>query len=70
MAKGDAKNTGNMTCYHGVCSKCHGTKLLVVGLLVLANALLNFVEWEVLIGVLLALFGALQLWKPVCPHCS
>jgi len=60
MAKGDAKNTGSMTCWHGVCGKCRAGKHLVLGVLVLANALWSFVSWEVLIGALLVLSGVLK----------
>lgn len=43
--------------------KMWGVKMLVLGLLVLANAYWAFVEWPNFIGILLVLGG---LWKLVC----
>ncbi len=68
--KGDNKGSNNMTCYHGVCGKCHGVKVLVIGVLVLANALWPFAGWAVFVGALLTLGGVLKLVKPTCGHCS
>ena len=59
-----------MVCHDGACSKCHAGKLLIVGVLVLANAFWSFLDWGVFIGLLLVLVGLLKLLKPMCPHCS
>ncbi|GEM_PF-4183963 len=50
----------------GMCHKCKGISLLVVGAVVLANSYLNLVGWSRLIGVLLVLGGVMKLVKPHC----
>ena len=65
MAK--AKEMSNMR-YGGVCHKCYGGKLIVLGAIVLINAFWPFARWDVLIGVLLVILGLLKWMKPNCPH--
>lgn len=58
-------------CYDGMCAKCHGVKKLVLGVLVLAWAvLLPLLDWRLVLGGLLVLAGALKLAKPSCGHCG
>jgi len=62
---------------HGdcMCSRCSGTKKVIVGALLLLNALLwpkwlgidGWVQW---FAVLLVLGGVLKLVMPMCPHCA
>lgn len=70
-AKGDDIMKGNnMACRDGVCGKCHGMKLIVLGIVLLAWALwIPDVKWQVVIGGLIALGGLLKIVKPVCGHC-
>ena len=49
---------------HSVCGRCKGIGLLVVGILVLANAVWSFVDWWLLVGALLVLKGLVMLVKP------
>ena len=57
-------------CCCGMCTKCHASKYIVVGLVLLANQL--YLKWDiwVVIGALLVLKGVLKLVKPNCPHCE
>jgi len=53
----------NMQC----CSEMHkgmGTKMLVLGLLIIANAYLNVVSWGVFVGAVIALAGLCKLALP------
>lgn len=60
-----------MDCECGMCGKCHGVKKLVLGLLVLAWALLlPMLDWRLVLGGLLVLAGVLKLVKPMCGHCD
>ena len=61
---------GEMMCHHGMCTKCHAGKLLVLGVLVILNTLWSFVSWGIFIGALLVLGGLVKLVKPMCPHCE
>ncbi|MBI3033750.1 hypothetical protein HYY72_01180 [Candidatus Woesearchaeota archaeon] len=51
----------------GVCHKCSGAKVLVIGVIVLVNWYLKLVDWALLIGALMVLGGLLKLVKPHCP---
>ena len=64
-------SSSSSMCMGGVCAKCHGWKLLVVGLLILANNLWwpQYNDWAFL-GGLLAVGGLLKLAKPSCGHCA
>ena len=58
-------------CKDNVCMKCHGVKNLVLGLLVLAWALLlPMLDWRLVLGGLLVLVSVLKLVKPSCGHCD
>ena len=57
-------------CCDGVCGKCHATKFIVVGLVLIANQL--WLKWDiwVVIGALLVLKGVMKLAMPGgCGHC-
>ncbi|GEM_PF-5811462 len=56
-------------CGDGVCARCHGGKKLVLGVLVLAWALLKpDLDWRLVLGALLVLMGILKMVKPMCGH--
>ena len=62
-------------CYDGMCTKCHGVKKVVFGLLLLLNAFLwpkwlGVDGWVAWLAVLAVLAGALKLAKPSCGHCA
>ena len=58
-------------CKDNVCMKCHDVKKVVLGLLVLAWALLlPTLDWRLVLGGLLVLVGVLKLVKPSCGHCD
>ena len=67
MAKG---KESSMMCHHGMCNKCHAGKVLVLGVLVLVNAVWSVFDWGIFIGGLLVLGGLVKLVKPMCPHCA
>jgi len=46
------------------CKGCFGTKMIVLGLIVLANAYWNFLSWATLIGILLILAGIIKFAMP------
>ncbi|MEK6946120.1 MAG: hypothetical protein AABX32_00785 [Nanoarchaeota archaeon] len=59
------------TCHDGVCSKCMGGKLIVVGAIVIANQYWSIVGWWYLLGALLVLKGVVKLAMPGgCGHCA
>ena len=60
-----------MTCAGGVCHQCMAVKLVVIGLVVLANEYYGapFINWFYLLGALLVVKGLLTLVMPHCPHC-
>jgi len=45
--------------------KCMGWKMLVLGILVLANSYWNVVDWATFIGGILAIAGILKLLMPM-----
>ena len=55
---------------NGVCSTCAGVKLVVIGVIMLANAYWPFADWWVLAGILVVLMGLVKIIKPTCPHCT
>ena len=58
-------------CDGGVCSKCWGVKLIVLGAILIANQLWFKWSWWVLIGALLILKGIMKLAMPMgCGHCQ
>ena len=44
----------------------HGAKMLVLGLLVLANAYWPTVDWVTFIGILLVVVGLMKMATPAC----
>lgn len=58
-------------CHEGVCSKCWGSKYIVVGIVVLLTAVYwPAYIWHVL-GILLILKGIMKLAMPKgCGHCQ
>ena len=57
-------------CEGGICLKCKGAKLLVVGILVLLNTYYGWMSWAYFVGWILVLVGVLKLICPTCPHCK
>ena len=58
-------------CHGGVCGKCMGGKLIVVGAIVIANQLWLNWSWWLVIGGLLVVKGLLKVAMPGgCGHCS
>lgn len=57
------------TCHDGYCAKCHASKFVVVGLILIANQL--YIHWDVwvVLGVLLVLKGIMKFAMPTCSHC-
>ena len=53
----------------GKCSACWSGMVVVVGLIVLANAYWSWLNWGILIGLLLVVKGVLGFTMPNCPHC-
>ena len=58
------------TCHDGYCAKCHASKFVVVGLILIANQL--YIHWDVwvVLGVLLVLKGIMKFAMPACSHCK
>jgi len=59
----------SMECCEGHKRK-KGLMMLLVGIILMANAYLNFLSWWMLIGVLVALGGLLKLIIPMKPCCQ
>ena len=58
------------TCHDGYCAKCHGSKWIVFGLILIVNQL--YLKWDiwVVLGVLVVLKGIMKLSMPSCSHCQ
>ncbi|MDO8623341.1 MAG: hypothetical protein Q7R52_03770 [archaeon] len=59
------KEKMNGECCGGKHMKWMGGKMLVLGLLILANAYLIVVDWSVFIGIIVALAGLFKLIMPM-----
>jgi uncharacterized membrane protein HdeD (DUF308 family) len=46
-----------------------GGKLLILGLLILANMYWGFLNWIAFIGIILGLWGLIELIMPGCKMC-
>ena len=58
-------------CHDGVCGRCMGGKLIVVGAIVIANQLWLNWSWWLVIGGLLVIKGLLKVAMPGgCGHCA
>jgi len=55
-------------CNCGMCYKCDSSKWIILGILVLLNALLQFIRWDIFIGILLIIKGFVNIVKPTCGH--
>ena len=51
----------------GMCHKCAGAKVLILGVIVLANWQFKLLDWALLIGALMVLGGLVKIIKPHCP---
>ena len=49
--------------------QCMGTKLIVLGVLIILNSAYGWFDWAVFIGGIIAIFGLVHVLLPVCP-CS
>ena len=52
----------------GMCGRCHGWMWTIAGLVLAANALWPFLEWGMLVGLLVLVKGLSKLAMPTCPH--
>ena len=43
---------------------------VIIGILILLNAVFDAVSWVVFIGVILVLLGLMKMFMPYCPHCE
>ena len=50
--------------------KMMGIKMVILGLLVFANAYFGILNWAVFISIVLVLAGILKLVMPVCRRCG
>ena len=53
-----------MSC--GMCGKCKGMKVALVGLLVLLNAWKGFLSWPMFFGLIILLWGLSSWMRPSC----
>jgi len=58
---------GGMYC-GGMCGRCYGWTWTIAGLFIIANVLWPFLEWGMLIGILVLIKGLSNLAMPCCPH--
>lgn len=56
------------TCAGGYCHRCKSWKLLILGLIVLANTMWMFINWGYLAGILLVVGAIAKMFMPHCPH--
>ena len=64
------ENSSCSNCQGGFCGMCRGTKLLIAGLVLIANALWPFASWGLLIGILIAVGGLIKMSMHGCGHCK
>jgi uncharacterized membrane protein YjjB (DUF3815 family) len=57
-------------CRMGWCHRCHGVKLFIVGLLILANVYWINWPWWTFVGALFVLGGLVKMAWPTCGHCK
>jgi uncharacterized membrane protein HdeD (DUF308 family) len=50
------------------CNKCTQLEVLILGVLMLLNVYLGLASWGTFFGVMLILFGIINLWVPHCGH--
>ena len=55
-------------CNCGMCNKCAAGKKIILGVLVLANAVWGLLDWGIFIGLLLILGGIIKVAMPSCGH--
>ena len=64
------KKEMNNSCSIGTCTRCHGSVLLVIGVLLLVNAYWPFLADWTLVGWILAILGLAKIARPTCGHCE
>ncbi|MEK6967847.1 MAG: hypothetical protein AABX51_04405 [Nanoarchaeota archaeon] len=52
----------------GMCSRCKGSMMIAVGILVLANVYFLYQPWALFIAGILVVGGILKLIMPKCGH--
>jgi len=52
----------------GMCGRCHGWMWTIAGAVLVANAMWPFLEWGMLVGLLVLVKGLSKLAMPCCPH--
>ena len=57
-------------CKDGICPRCKGAKVFVLGLLVILNAVFAWLDWPLYIGLLITLWGLITMIKPTCGCCA
>ena len=58
-------------CHDGYCGKCHGSKWIVLGL-ILILVRWYYPQWDIwiVLGALILLKGIMKLAMPSCSHCG
>ena len=70
-AKEASANVCGPGCCGNICGKCMACKYLVLGVLIVLNAVYAWFGWGVFVGGIIALKGLLMLAKPMgCGHCK
>lgn len=63
------KSDSYCSCVGGMCHKCRGSKLIIAGIVFLANYYWLNWDWWMLVGWLLLVAGLAKIVKPYCGHC-
>ena len=52
----------------GYCHKCMGIKILLLGVVIILNAVYGWLDWGVFIGAVVAIKGLMMLSMSKCSH--